>query len=175
MDDGSRRSCEAEPSMMHKGRILYWDSDVFLSYVGAHPDRINTITSLLQEIQNDGDAIVVTSVIAQVEVAYAAHEKTQRALDPQTEEAIDALWEDSSIVELIDLSYHIALMARSLIRQAMVNGWALRANDAIHLASAQWLPGVREFHTYDTRLKRFGSLIHCDVCEPHVLQPRLLP
>lgn len=158
---------------MDKGRILYWDSDVFLSYIGAHPERIDTIASLLQEIKNDDDAIIVTSVIAKVEVAYAAQEKTQQTLDPEAEAAIDALWEDSSIVELIDLSDHIALKARSLIRQAMQQGWALRANDAIHLASAQWLTGVREFHTYDTRLKKFDILIGCEIREPWVQQPRL--
>ncbi len=160
---------------MNKGRILYWDSDVFLSYIGAHSQRINTVSALLEEIQEDDDAVIVTSVVAKVEVAYAAHEKAQRALDPQAEADIDALWEDSSVVEIIDLSYHIALMARSLIREAMLRNWALRANDAIHLASAQWLPGVQEFHTYETRLKKFSNVIGCTVCEPHVLQPRLVP
>lgn len=160
---------------MDRHRILYWDSDVFLSYIGARSNRINTIESLIQEIENDDDSIIVTSVIAKVEVAYASYEKTQRALDAQVEAAIDAMWEHSSVVELIDLTDRIALIARALIREALTRGWrGLRAHDAIHLASAKWLTGVHEFHTYDKNLEKYGQVIGCDICEPYVEQPRLL-
>jgi predicted nucleic acid-binding protein len=159
--------------MLARARVLYWDSDVWLSYVSAQADRISTIASLLQEVQDNDKEIIVTSIIAKVEVAFASYEKSQVALDPQVEETIDSLWQDPSIVEVIELNNSVALMARSLIRQSVERGWSLTPNDAVHLASAQWLQGVHEFHTYDTKLHRYRDSIGCDICEPYVLQPRL--
>jgi predicted nucleic acid-binding protein len=159
--------------MLARARVLYWDSDVWLSYISAQPDRISTIASLLQEVQDSDKEVIVTSIIAKVEVAFASYEKAQVALDPQVEERIDSLWQDSSIVEVIELNNNVALMARSLIRETVERGWSLTPNDAIHLASAQWLQGVHEFHTYDTKLHRYSDFIGCEICEPYVLQPRL--
>jgi len=159
--------------MLARARVLYWDSDVWLSYISAQSDRIGTIASLLQEVQDNDKQVIVTSIIAKVEVAFASYEKAQVVLDPQVEEMIDALWHDSSIVEVIELNDNIAHIARSLIRESVQRGWSLTPNDAIHLASAQWLQRVHELHTYDTKLHRYSDLIGCDICEPYVLQPRL--
>lgn len=153
--------------------MLYWDSDVWLSYINAEPDRISTIASLLQHTQDSDDEIIVTSIIAKVEVAFASYEKSQGALDRDTEIRIDALWSDPSVVEVVELNDHVARTARSLIRESIRRAWSLTPNDAIHLASAQWLRGVHEFHTYDTKLHRYSDLIGCDICEPYILQPRL--
>lgn len=153
--------------------MLYWDSDVFLSYVNAVSGRIRTLEDLLQEIQENDDDIIVTSAIAKVEVAFAIYEKTQALLDPQVEADLDALWQDASVVELVEFNDDIATMARSLIRESISRQWQLKPPDAIHLASAQWLGGVQEFHTYDIGLHKYKELIGCDVCEPYVAQPRL--
>jgi predicted nucleic acid-binding protein len=161
--------------MLNEARILYWDSNVFLNYINENPSYINTIESLLQEIQDNDDEIIVTSVISKVEVAFASYEKAQGVLDPKVEADIDALWEDSSVVELIEFNDEIALMARSLMRETIQRGWGkLTTNDAIHLASAQWMQSVTEFHTYDKSLDKYGSLIGCAICEPYVLQPKLI-
>lgn len=160
--------------MPNEQRLLYWDSNVFLDYINENPENVNTIEDLLQEVMNDDGARIVTSVIAKVEVAFAAYEKTQGTLDSEAEADIDALWEDASVVELIEFNDEIALMARDLMREAVTRGWGLRPNDAIHLASAQWMESITEFHTTDGRLDKYDSLIECNICRPYVVQPRLL-
>ncbi len=159
--------------MQSRAHVLYWDSDVWLSYINAQPDRINTIASLLKQVQDNDDDVIVVSIIAKVEVAFASYEKVRGALDHDMENRIDSLWSDPSVVEVIELNDHVARIARSLIRENVLRGWSMTPNDAIHLASAQWLQGVHEFHTYDTRLHRYSHLIGCDICEPYILQPRL--
>ncbi len=161
--------------MPNEPRILYWDSNVFLDYVNANPRNVHTIEPLLEEVQRSDNDIIVTSVIAKVEVAFAAYEKNQKVLDPDVEARIDAMWEDSSVIELIEFSDEIALMARSLMRETIQRGWGrLTTNDAIHLASAQWMQSVTEFHTYERCLDKYGPLIGCEICEPYVLQPKLI-
>lgn len=161
--------------MPKKARRLYWDSNVFLDYINANPANVNTIASLLHEIEKNDDDIILTSVLSKVEVAFAAYEKTQGALDPQVEADIDALWEDPSVIELIDLNDDITLKARSLLREALKRGWArLTPRDAIHLASAQWVQVIDEFHTGDEDLDKYSALIGCRICRPHILQPRLI-
>jgi hypothetical protein len=65
------------------------------------------------------------------------------------------MWDDSSVVEMIDNGHHIAKIARGLIWDALPNGWVLKSKDVIHLASAMWydrhVGRVGEFHTYDER------------------------
>jgi hypothetical protein len=62
------------------------------------------------------------------------------------ERKIDALWNDDSVINLIELHDGIALHARELMRRALTQNWSLKPADAIHLASAQWLR-VTEIHT----------------------------
>jgi predicted nucleic acid-binding protein len=159
--------------MPNDERVFYWDSCVFLNVIDASPQHINTLRSFLEEVQNNSDDIIVTSAIAKVEVAFTSYEKTAGALDPQAEANIDALWNDPSVVELIDFNDDIAVIARDLMREAITRGWSLKPNDAIHLASARWMGNITEFHTYDD-LSKYASLIGCDICEPYILQPRLI-
>lgn len=159
------------------GRVIYWDSCVFLSHINGEPDRIQTITDILSEISEDQHSIVLTSSESIVEVAHALYEKVQRQLDPNVEAAIDAMWDDSSVVEMIDNGPHIAKIARRLIRDALPNGWVLKSKDAIHLASALWhdryVNPVGEFHTYDDRLFKYAPMIGIHINYPHVLQYRM--
>jgi len=159
-------------------QFIYWDACVFLSYLNGNPDRLPTIDALLEEAKRDGSKKIVTSILSVVEVAYAAAEKASQVLDPQAEGAIDALWEDISTVEIVELHERIARRARELVRQAMAQGWSLKVPDAIHLATAQWVR-AHQFHTYDEQLtlKRAAecsAAIECPISEPLVSQPRLL-
>ena len=161
--------------MPKKARMLYWDSNVFLDYINEYPGNINVIASLLQEVARNDDEIIVTSVLSRIEVAFAAYEQNQGTLDPQAEADIDALWENPSVVEFVDLNEDIAFMARALMREAIPRGWGrLTARDAIHLASAQWLQTIVEFHTGDEHLDKYDELIGCTICRPYIQQPRLL-
>lgn len=102
-----------------------------------------------------------------------AHERLKRALSTEEEIRIDALWNNPEVVEMVDFSDEIALAARKLMREGMTRGWKLTTNDAIHLASAQWV-GAIELHTYDKAdLPRYSELLGLIICEPHTIQPKL--
>jgi predicted nucleic acid-binding protein len=162
--------------MANAVQLVYWDACVFLSYINATPGRIETLDALLDEVENsEGHRRVVTSVLSKVEVAFAAHEKATQSLDPDVEEAIDFLWADKSVVELVELHVEIATLARSFLRYAVANGYKLKPPDAVHMATAKWI-SAHELHTYNVAdFKKFESLIGCSVCEPYTTQPRLLP
>ena len=158
-------------------RRYYWDSNVFLSYIVAHPDRVAAIDDLWDDIsQSPGDR-VFSSAISIVEVACAATERDGKQLDPQMEIRLDDMWRDPAI-ELVEVIRLIAFGARKLIREAVPKGWVLKPYDAVHLATAVWVhryvSPIAEFHTYDKPLTKYHSLTGIAVCEPHILQPKLL-
>ncbi len=116
-----------------------------------------TLNGLLDDSAAPGGAVKRhTSVLSQVEVAFAASEQKQRLLDPEMERLIHSMWTDPAAVVLVEYHSAIGQVARDLIRTAIGKGWGLKPFDAIHLATAQWLSNlgltVEEFHTYDKRL-----------------------
>ncbi len=155
-------------------RLLYWDADVFLSYINGNPTRMPTLEAILQSIGDNDYEKIVTSTISKVEVAWAAIEQLSRSLNPEEETRIDNLWDDSSVVELVDFNDDIALKARELMRKGMeVGGKKLRTNDAIHLASAIWV-NATEFNTYNEKhFKFFKGLVHIQIREPYTEQIRM--
>ena len=74
---------------MPEPRFLYWDTDVFLSYLNENPDRIQTLEAILDSVSQDKQHLIVTSTISKVEVAWVAHEKLDRVLSPDEEARID--------------------------------------------------------------------------------------
>ncbi len=156
---------------MPTNRLFYWDANLFLSYLNDDPTRVPTLEAILDEISNNGKDKIVTSVLSKVEVAWVATEKYNRALDPDEEARIDALWNDP-VIEFVDFNDEITYITRSLLRRAMSRGWGLRTNDAIHLASAEWV-GAIEMNTYDDRLFKYSELIGLDVKNPIAVQPKL--
>jgi len=150
---------------------VYWDSDLFLAYLNAEPKRLPTLDAIVQDIRDsDGSKRIVTSVISKVEVAFIAYER--RGLDPVAEERIDALWQDSAVVELVELNDEIARQARTLLRESLARGWSRNPRDVIHLASAQYA-NVNECHTYDEGWDKYAQLIGVKICRPYVAQARL--
>ena len=157
---------------MPEPRFLYWDTDVFLSYLNDNPDRIPTLQAILDNVSKDKQHLIVTSTITKVEVAWVAHEKLNRVLSTDEENRIDALWDDSSVIEFVEFHDDIAIFARNIMRTGMMKGWKLRANDAIHLASAQSVQ-CYEVNTYDDKWKKYEELIGITIKEPSVIQPTL--
>jgi predicted nucleic acid-binding protein len=154
-------------------RYIYWDANVFLSYVNSIPDRVPILDAILEGMESSKTDRIVTSVVSKVEVAWVAHEKLNRILNKEEEARIDAIWNNSEVVEMVDFNDEIALAARKLMREGMARGWKLTTNDAIHLASAQWV-GAMELQTYDKDdMPRFSQLLGLTICEPHVIQPKL--
>lgn len=158
---------------MLEPRFIYWDANVFLSYLNNDAERVPTLEAILDTVESSRSDRIVTSVISKVEVTWVAHEKLNRVLSREEEKRIDDMWNNTEVIDLIDFNDEIALMARKLMREGMVRGWKLRTNDAIHLASAQWV-GAVELQTYDKDdLPRFGELFGITICKPHTIQPKL--
>lgn len=157
---------------MVEARLIYWDANVFIHYLNNDPDKIQVLQAILEEVQKNNKDKIVTSVLSKVEVAWVASEKLHRALSLEEEEKIDGLWNDTSVIEMIDFSDDITHIARSLMRRSMIKGWKLKIMDAIHLASAEWVTAI-EMQTYDDRLYKYSDLIGISVKEPAALQPKL--
>ena len=165
--------------MLDTRRVIYWDANVFLSYVNGITDRMPVLDALLEDSANDSGSIkLYTSELSRVEVAFASSEQKQRSLDEEIERRIDSLWTDPDAVVLVEFHSGIAQTARTLIRHAITNSWSLKPYDAVHLATAEWLSGagitVDEFHTYDKSLMKYGSIVGFRVTEPYTPQPRML-
>lgn len=158
---------------MTEHRFIYWDANVFLSYLNNDKERIPTLEALLEAVESSKIDRIVTSVISKVEVAWVAQEKTNRILTIEEEKRIDEMWENAEIFEMVDFNNDIALKARTLMREGLLQGWKLKTNDAIHLASAQWV-GAIELQTYDLKdFQKFSTLVGMDIREPHTIQPKL--
>lgn len=158
--------------MPSRVRRLYWDACVLLDYLNDHPERAPVISAILDQTSKGDEQQIATSSISIVEVAFAASEKDGAALDTAIEAAIDDLWNEQSVLRIVEFHNRIAFRAREIVRAALVNGWRLSPMDAIHLASAQYSQ-AEELHTYESSLFKYETLIGCRICEPYVPQPRL--
>lgn len=152
---------------------IYWDSCVFLNYVNQTPDKLPAIDQLLLNARN-GEVEILTSVLAVAEVAFAAQEKAQGQLDPETEKKIQALWTPPAPVQLVEFHVLIAEGARGLIRSALGQGWSLKPYDAVHLATAQRMRAGK-VHTYESKWRRYSGMIGCLVEEPSAEQVGMFP
>jgi predicted nucleic acid-binding protein len=152
---------------------LYWDADVFLSYVEDQPDRAPLIENMLVQARKS-EIEIITSVISQAEVAYATAERLAGTLDSEIEAKIDELWAVGSPVKVAEVYPLITVRARNLIREGVPRGWSgLRAHDAIHLATAEQLR-VDEVHTYEPKWQRYSAVIGIPINEPRTDKPSLL-
>ena len=155
---------------------IYWDANVFLSYVNAIPNRMPVLDALLEKSAS-GAIVIYTSALSHVEVAFGASEKDRNMLNKEIEQKIASLWADTEAV--VSVEYHEAIgeTAKDLIRGSITEGWSLKPLDAIHLATAQWLLGagrtLAEFHTYDTGLFKYKDIVGCPILRPHTLQSRM--
>ena len=150
---------------------IYWDANVFLSYVAGVPDRLETLDRLLELVARD-ERELLTSTLTITEVAYVRTELPGGSLELEEVARIDELWTPPSKVKLVELTYSIARDARELIRQANQRGWTLKPPDAVHLATAGNLK-VDVMHSYDGGLPRGANVLGFSILPPSVDQPRL--
>lgn len=136
------------------GPKYYWDSNVFLSVIERHPERVAVIEQLLNDAEA-GRIEIFTSIVSITEVAFAKFEKDQRQLEPEVADQIAQLWLPGSPVKLVEFHELIAIEARDLVRLAMPGDRSLKPMDAIHLATAKRVE-AEKLHTYDDKLFRFS-------------------
>ncbi|MHB9131676.1 MAG: type II toxin-antitoxin system VapC family toxin [Armatimonadota bacterium] len=154
-------------------KVIYWDSGVWLSYINGESERLPVIDSILADSASDkGKCKLYTSVLTQVEVAFAKSEQDGKALDPDIEEKIDQLWDDTESLSLIEFHEGIGRTARELMRHCLTKGWSLKAMDALHLATAKFL-GADEIHTYDEKWLKLESILGIPIMLPATEQPSL--
>ena len=162
--------------MLGNRKSVYWDANVFLSYVNAMPGHMPVLNALMEQSLS-GAITIYTSGLSRVEVAFSDSEQQARAQSPEIESQINRFWEDESAITSIEILPAITLSARGMMRDGLARGWSLKPLDAIHLATAQWLIvagyAIEEFHTYDASLFKYADVAGCDIVEPYVEQPRL--
>lgn len=156
--------------MPDEPRQIYWDADVFLSYVNGIPDRMPDIDAFLD--LSGKDLQILTSVVTMVEVALGKAEQDQRTLDPAVEAKIDQLWQANSPIKLVEFHPRIAAGAKDPMRDALTRGWSLKPLDAIHLSTARQR-GVTEFHAYDSDLVKYAGVVGFPIGPPRAAAPRL--
>ncbi|MCW5875424.1 MAG: hypothetical protein KIS85_00960 [Anaerolineales bacterium] len=107
-------------------------------------------------------------------MAWTAIENLNRTLSVSEEEKIDQLLGNQEVVELVDFNDAIALRARDFMRNGMQSGGKkLRTNDAIHLASADWVQAI-ELNTYNlSDYSFFKGQVAFQIREPVASQPKL--
>ena len=149
--------------MAEQPKLIYWDADVFLSYINGVTDRLSHLDPLLE--QSGKDIQIITSTISVVEVAFGKMEQDKRALDEEVEYKINTLWATKSPVKLIEFFPNIAERAKGLMRHSMTQGWSLKPMDAIHLGTAH-NQGCAEFHTYDEALSKFSIHLEMSIMKP---------
>jgi predicted nucleic acid-binding protein len=151
--------------------LIYWDADVFLSYINGMVDRLPHLDSFLAK--SGKDIQIVTSTISVVEVAFAKAEQDGQALDAVIEQKINLLWiPQTSPVKLIEFHQQIATGAKDLMRYAISQGWKLKPMDAIHMASAKSI-GAGEIHTYETAWDKYSAHLGIKICRPIASDPKL--
>lgn len=137
---------------------------MLISGIERTRDRITTIDQLLADA-GSGKIRIFTSTLSITEVAYEKLEQDQKTLSQADEKRIDALWGATSPITLVEFHELIAYQAKDLIREIVNKGWSLKPPDAIHLATAMSIQ-VDEFHTYDKKLKKYGSITGLKIKEP---------
>ena len=92
---------------------LYWDADVWLSYINGIAGPLPILDALLAESgSSNGSIRIYTSELSKVEVAYAQQEQDRRTLDPDVEERIDRLWADRNTIQIVEYFDAISKEAR---------------------------------------------------------------
>ncbi len=162
--------------MAEKSRYLYWDSNVFISFINEDPDRIDTIIDLWDEISTSKDDRIITSSISIAEVAYASAEILGEPPNQGVEDKIEEIWTNPTVL-VVESPEIVMRIARTLMRDARAEGHSLKPYDAVHLGTAMWVHEhahrVDEFHTYDN-LDRYAILTGLKICEPSIIQPKLV-
>lgn len=147
---------------------LYWDSNLFLSYLEGTPGRFETLQAIIVAAEL-GEARIYTSTLSVAEVAFAGTERTTELLDPAVAEAIALLWTDR-LLTLVEVSYDIALAARDLVRASLLHGPRLKPMDAVHLATARHV-SVSRMLTYDQQLHKHSDRLGFPILDPKRNRP----
>ena len=159
--------------MSGKPPRIYWDANCFLSFINQDPRWLPTLETLIDDARTAGTIEIVTSVLSIAEVAFAAAERLERALDAREEARIENLWRSRGIA-LVEVNERVARLAREIRRDDLVRGrtGGRRTPDILHLATAR-LMAVQDMHTTEPDLHKYSNLWGFPVRGPYSTAPRL--
>lgn len=147
---------------------LYWDTSVFLNYFNQTPHHHQHITNVLNWVRKSQDTWkIVTSALTLAEVVYFQDEFAPGTLQENTEEVFDFLWNDTTVLRVIEVHRGIARDARHQRRLQYGLGQTLSLADSIHLASASSMR-VHEMHSYDHDHLRLDGRMTFRIREPRI-------
>jgi predicted nucleic acid-binding protein len=126
----------------------YWDSDAFLGWLKAEPDKVSECQAVIREAEA-GQTEIVTSALTLAEVLYLRGHQPIPSADA---EKLERFFEHEYIV-VNDVDRMLAEEARKLVWNQ-----GIRPKDAIHVATAIDAE-VERLETFDADLiKRSGAV-----------------
>ena len=150
--------------MAEPRRSIYWDANLFLTYIEGTPGRLPALDVLLASAATGQGLTIATSAVTLAEVAFVEAEKRSRVLDLDIEAAIEELWNSPGIT-IVEFDPVIGRAARDLVRGSIITRPGLKPLDAIHLATALSTQ-VTEFHTYDATLHKHSGRLGFPISTP---------
>jgi predicted nucleic acid-binding protein len=144
---------------------VYWDSDCFLGWLQAEPDKVDACREVLEEA-DAGRVIIVTSALTIAEVLAM---RRREPIDRSRRENVEGFFRRSYIA-VQNVTRTIAEHARSVVWD---NG--VLPKDAIHVATAL-ATKVARLNTFDQGLLSKSGLIGSPalaICRPFVVSPKL--
>jgi hypothetical protein len=162
--------------MAEKRPKVYWDSSVFLAWLGdeARPNHeMDGVYNCVQDVM-EGRTLLVTSTETQLEVLEAKMSKLARV-------KFNAIFGRRN-VQLLPYDLRVQMLAKSIREYYAADGQkTVTSEDSKHLASAIHFD-VDEFHTFDEGKKGGRSLLSLDgnvadhplrICKPPIGQMQM--
>ena len=144
-------------------RSIYFDASVFIAWLNNEDARAISIGQVLAAAK-DIELDILTSIITLTEVAYVRRDQDSLDLE-ETDQIINAILLDESLVSIVPYDQSVALQARRLVRRDPVSREGLQVLDAIHFASAE-VAGADFFATYDRDFVHASDRVNIPIGPP---------
>ena len=153
-------------------QLVYWDANLFIHYAARSPEWIQILDALVSEARS-GKIQIATSTLSTVEAAFTPAEKESATLSLEVETAFRVMFEDFTLLRIVDFDRHIADVGRDLMRAVVPSGRSLKPGEAIHVATARVLKADAFFST-DERLNQLcNDFQWCAASTPVSMSPML--
>jgi predicted nucleic acid-binding protein len=125
---------------MRNSHRVYWDSNVFISFLQKEPGQYAVLRHWIERAEN-GEVQIVASAFSLCEVA-----RVDDDLLPKEQEELIVEFFGNPYILIQQLDEFVAQQTRTIVRQLRIS-----AKDAVHIASAIQA-GVPVMHTYEKKL-----------------------
>jgi hypothetical protein len=122
-------------------RRRYWDSDCFIGWLAAEPDKVDDCRTVIRAAER-GDLVIVTSSLSIAEVVKLRHRKP---IPPADADQVRKFFRQPYIV-IRELDRFLGEEAQSMVWDHGVD-----PKDAVHVATALRV-GVEQLDTFDEQL-----------------------